>query len=217
MMKNTARGLLTLLCLVMTGLLCTSCKATLKPQEEGVYNDRTKTYYHHASTVYEATALVKEYGTLKVNDKSEYTLYTIPGMDAVEMLATEEYNVLYAVGDEMPTLLEMAPTILHVCTDSTTVHEIKRMEDSGDIYSLVHAYTNDPSIPYPGITPLRNYRVRFESTQYPGFYYTLAYIEYGEDIVIDGKNYGRFFLRSVFENTCVPVSNVIHRALGYED
>ncbi len=216
-MKKNHRRTALVLCLILLTLTCTACKATLKPQEAGVYNDRTKTYYHHASMVYEATALVKEYGTLKVNELSEYTLYTVPGMDATEMLATEEFNILYATDSQMPTLLEMAPTILHVCSDTTTIHELKRIEETGDIYSLVYAYMNIESIPYTSDTPLRNYRVRFESTQYPGFYYTLAYLEYSEDIVIDGENYGRYFLRSAYENTFVPVSDVIHKAMGYTD
>lgn len=216
-MKKFIRYTALAMALLICALACSACSATLKPQEEGVYNDRTKTYYHHASTVYEATALVKEYGTLKVNELSEYTLYTIPDTDAIKMLATEEFNILYAVDTQMPTLLEMAPTILHICSDTTTVHELRRIEDVTDIYSLVHAYTNEESVPYPGTAPIRNLRLRFESTQYPGFYYTLAYLEYGEDVVIDEENYGRYFLRSAFEGTFVPVSDVIHKAMGYED
>ncbi len=216
-MKRFCRHTALALSLLMLVLSCTACKATLKFKDEGIYNDRTKTYYHLAPTVYEATALVKEYGVMKITDLSECAVYTVPGMDAVEMLATEDFEILCAADAEMPTLMQMAPTILHVCSDTTTVHELKRIEETTDIYSLVHAYTNDESVPYPSTTPMRNLRLRFESTQYPGFYYTLVYLEYSEDIVIDEKNYGRYFLRNVYEDTFVPVSDVIHKAMGYAD
>lgn len=205
------------LALLLLTLPLASCKTTLKPGENGLYDDRHKISYSHASTVYEATALVKEYGKLAVTDQESYALYTIPGMDGTEMLATEDFNIVYAEGETMPTLMEMAPTILHICTDSTqTVHEIKRMEDAVVIYSIVHAYDKGENLPYPAAAPLRSYKVRFESTQYPGFYYTLTYVEYAEDVEIDGKNYGRYFLRSAFEDIFISIGDEIHTAMGFE-
>ena len=203
-------------------LLCTlsmvSCKTTLQPGDKGLYDKQNDITYSHASTVYEASALVKEYGKLALTSKESYALYTIPGADPTEMLATEDYNIVYAAGYTMPTLLEMAPTVLHVCTDSaTTVHEIQRIEDNVDIAALVMKYTSGENLPYPASSPLRSYTVRFESVQYPGFYYTLTYVEYDSDVEIDGVNYGRYFLRSAFEDIFVAVGDEIHRAMGFTD
>ena len=206
----------------LAALLCAlslaSCKATLKPGENGLYDSQNKITYSHASTVYEATALVKEYGKLALTDKESYALYTIPGMDPTEMLATEDYNIVYAEGVTMPTLLEMAPTILRICVDSSeTVREIHKLDDSVAIASLVSDFTTGKSLSYPAGSPLRSYKARFESTQYPGFYYSLTYVEYAEDVEIDGVSYGRYFLRSAFEDIFIPVGDEIHRALGYTD
>ena len=118
----------------------------------------------------------------------------------------------------MPTLLEMAPTVLHICTDSTaTVHEVYRMEDTVDIASLVMKYTSGENLAYPAGSPQRSYKVRFESTQHPGFYYTLTYVEYARDVEIDGVNYGRYFLRSAFEGIFVSVGDEIHKTMGFTD
>lgn len=210
---KTAAGLLAVLLL---GLSLTACKTTLKPTDKGLYDSRHDIVYSHASTVYEATELVKEYGTLKLTDKESYLLYTIPGEDGVSYLATEDKNIVYATDKSMPTLMEMAPTILHICSDDAITQEVKRIDDTTDIYTLVYAYTNEESVAYPSTSPAYTYKVRFESTQYPGFYYTLTYLEYAKPIEVDGKAYGRYFLRSAFDNKFVPVDDVIHTALGLE-
>lgn len=218
-MKAIIRKSLTAL---MAALLCAltlaSCKTTLKPGEHGLYDDRHKISYSHASTVYEATALVKEYGKLALSAEEAYLLYTVPGEDPTEILATEDYNIVYAEGVTMPTLSEMAPSILRICVDSTEhVREIGNVSDVVLVASIVHDFTTGENLPYPAASPLRSYKARFESTQYPGFFYTLTYVEYAEDVEIDGKNYGRYFLRSAFEGIFIPVGDEIHTTMGFAD
>ena len=212
------KSLLTLLTVLLCALSLVSCKTTLKPGDKGLYDQQKDITYNHASTVYEAVSLVKEYGKLAVTSKESYTLYTVPGTDPTEMLATEDYNILYATGYTMPTLLEMAPTVLHICSNaSATLHELCRMDDTVDISSIVMAVTTGESVPYPATGSLRSYKVCFESSQYPGFYYSLTYVEYAQDLEIDGVNYGRYFLRSAFEGIFIPVGDEIHRAMGFTD
>ena len=212
------KSLLILLAVVFVALSLTSCKTTLKPGDKGLYDQQKDITYNHASTVYEAVSLVKEYGNLAVTSKESYTLYTVPGTDPSKMLATEDYNILYATGYTMPTLLEMAPTVLHICSNaSDMLYELCRIEDTVDISSIVMAVTTGENIPYPAINPLRSYKVCFESPQYPGFYYSLTYVEYSQDLEIDGVNYGRYFLRSAFEGIFIPVGDEIHRAMGFTD
>ena len=190
------KTILVALAALLCALALASCKATLKPGENGLYDKQTQITYSHASTVYEATKLVKEYGKLALTPKESYALYIVPGAAPTEILATEDFNIVYAAGITMPTLLEMAPSILHICTDSTeAVHELHRMEDVIVLASIVTDFTSGKNLPYPAGNPLRSYKVRFESVQYPGFYYTLTYVEYAEDVEIDGVSYGRSFLR----------------------
>ena len=212
------KTILVALAALLCALSLASCKATLKPGDNGLYDDQHKISYSHASTVYEATALVKEYGKLAVTDKESYALYTVPGMDPTEMLATEDFNIVYAEGYAMPTLLEMAPTVLRICVDgSETVREIHMMDDAVAIAALVNDFTTGKSLPYPAASPLRSYKARFESSQYPGFYYSLTYVEYDEDVEIDGVSYGRYFLRSAFEDIFIPVGDEIHKSMGFAD
>ena len=211
-MKPTTLGkaVALFLSVLVCSLSLVSCQVTLRSGENGLYDKKNRIAYSHASTVYEARALRKEYGKLMVTDKLSYVLYTIPGAEPTEMLATEDFNILYASDTYMPTLMEMMPTILRVCTDS---HEIKRIEDAAVVAALAKQYAEGESIPYTGITPIHIYKVRFESLNYPGFYYTLTYGEYAEPIEIDGISYGRYFLHDAFDRRFVPVGDSIHMAL----
>ena len=202
-------GLSCLLCL----LSLASCRVNLTSGENGLYDEKNKITYCHASPVYEAISLVKEYGKLTVTEQESYILHTIPGMDPTEMLATEDFNIVYADHITMPTLMEMAPTILRICNDT---YEIKRLEDAVAIASLVSAYTSGTSIDYPGLTPIRSYKARFESVLYPGFFYSLTYVEYSEDLVVEGENYGKYFLYNAFDKRFIPIDDTIHTALGLE-
>ena len=216
-MKPYIRIITAALCLILLLSTMASCGVTLKPGENGIYDKQNKISYVHASPVYEAVALVKEYGKLNITSKESLKLYTIPDTDPEKMLATEEGNILYASDHPLPTLTEMAPTKLCVCVDGTaTSSAILLYEDADGIAKLTGEYCDGDSIPYPGTQASRRYRVRFESPDYPGFYYTLVYLEYSEDLVIDGENCGRFFFYSIFDGRFRPVSDVIYKALGRE-
>ena len=212
-MKSTLKKALLLGLASLLLISFTSCKVNLQSGANGLYDKQHDVTYCHASPVYEAISLLKEYGKLTVTDTESYALYTIPGMDPTEMLATEDFNIVYADTLDMPTLLEMAPTILRVCRDSV---EIRRMENAVIVAGLVGDYTNGESIPYPGITPLRSYKARFESVSYPGFYYTLTYVEYADDLIIEDVNHGKYFLYNAYDQRFVPVSDAIHKGLGLE-
>lgn len=213
--KLATVALAVLLCILP--LTLASCKATLKPGEGGLYDDKTNVNYYHASTVYEATARGDEYGSLKVTDDISYKLYVIPGVEPTEMLATEDNNILYASTLTLPTLTQMNATTLNVCMDgATTAHVIHTMRDKDAIAAIAEAYASAPDIENPGYTPIRTFRVRFESPDYAGFYYTLTYVEFSQNVVIDEIDYGRYFLQSTFDGVFAPIPDTIHVALGYE-
>ncbi|MBE6652821.1 MAG: hypothetical protein E7610_05335 [Ruminococcaceae bacterium] len=205
--KTLLIGITTILCATSLAS-CGSVK--LQSGENGLYDKKNDISYSHASPVYEATSLLKEYGKLAVTDSESYTLFTIPGADPTEMLATEDFNIIYASSMDMPTLSEMAPSVLRICKNSI---ETTRLDDADAVAALVKEYTEGVSIPYPGTTPVRSYKVRFESLRYAGFYYTLTYVEYAEDLIIDETNHGKYFLYNAFDKRCVPVGDGIHAAL----
>ena len=214
-MNNTLKktllvGMASLLC-AASMVSCAKGDVNLKPHDKyGLYNAKTKISYSHASPVYEATSLLKECGKLTVTDSESYVLYTIPGTKPEDMMATEDFNIVYSSDLDMPTLQEMDPTVLRVCNDDM---ELKRIEDAAVVARVVKAYVEGTSVEYPGTTPQRSYKARFESPDHPGFYYTLTYVEYATDLVVDEVNHGRYFLYNAFERHFVPVGEEIHTTL----
>ncbi len=205
--KALIAGLASLLC----SLSLLSCGGvSLRPGSEGLYDKDNNVSYSHASPVYEATSLLTEYGKLVVTDKESYALYTIPGTEPTKMLATEDFNILYASDVTLPTLSEMAPTVLRICSDSI---ELKRIEDTALVSKVAKAYAEGTSLEYPGTTPQKSYKARFESMDHPGFYYTLTYLEYSSELVVDGRNYGRYFLYNSFDKVFVAIGSDIHDAM----
>ncbi len=210
-----SRTLTAALAVICLGLSLASCKVTIKPGENGLYDSKNDIRYVNASMVYEARELGEEYGVLKLTENESYKLYRIPGVESNRLLATEDLNIVHASDLKMPTLSEMKPTVIRICmaTDSA-VYEIDSLTEKKSIDRVVTAYENAPALKNPGYTPVRNLIVRFESPDHPGFYYTLTYAEYAQDIEIDGESYGRYFLVSRFEDIFAPIDDAIHQVLG---
>lgn len=214
-MKHSVKLISLALCLILGALVLSSCKTTLKPGDNGLYDEKNGVKYINASTMYEATNRDKEYGKLEIAKDLSYTLYTIPGIDPTELLATEDDNILYASTLTMPTLKEMKPNAMHLCIDgSKTTHVLFTITDGAQLQKLVDTYMNGSNVTYTSTQPLRDFRVRFASPDYPGFYYTLTYLEYADDVEVDGVSYGKYFLRSPFENQFIPVDDTIHAYFG---
>ncbi len=213
-MKFT-RTLTAALALLLLSLSLVACKTTLEPGENGLYDDKKDIRYINASTVYEAKELADEYGVLKLTENESYKLYRIPGVEPEQMLATEDGNIVYASDLTLPSLSKMNAEILHICMDTaSTTYIVGEVADKKQIDAIIESYESAPAIQNPGYNPIRNFRVRFESSDHAGFYYTLTYVEYAEDIEIDGQSYGRYFLLSLFEGTFAPVDDTIHKVLG---
>ncbi len=213
--QKFSRPLTATLSVLLLALSLASCKTTLEPGENGLYDDKKDIRYINASTVYEAKELGDEYGVLKLTENESYKLFTIPDVAPEKMLATEDRDIVYASDIKLPTLSEMAPTALFICMDTASnVFVVDEILNQKQIDALIRAYESAPDIQNPGFTPTRNFRVRFESLEHPGFFYSLTYVEFAEDIEYDGKSYGRYFLQSIFDGIFAPVDDTIHKVLG---
>ncbi len=207
-----------LITLALAAVLCAlslaSCGPTIKTGEQGLYDKKNDISYIHAPTAYEAAVRGKKYGKLKINDQVSLDLFIIPGLEPTEVLTTEDNNIVYASTYALPSLLEMAPSAVHVCVEGKeTAHTLFSITDVADIASLIDAYTKGQPVDYPGTVPMRSYRVRFESRQYIGFYYTLTYMEYASDLTDGDRVLGRCFLYDRFEERFVPVGDEIRKVL----
>ena len=213
-----ARSLITLLtAAVLAALLLTGCGTTLTEGRDGVIDKKNDRTYQHASVAYKPVEMGKEYGKLNIGESFSLDLYTIEGLSPEEWLATEEGDILYAEGVHLPTLTEMEPQAVIVCTEDTTVHVLRRISDAGIVTELAEAVvsgTEIVSITSVSQTPSVFYTLRFESKVYDRFYYTVTYVEYEEPIVIDGVDMGRYFLYDGFDRLFVPVSDALRTAMG---
>ena len=174
--------------------------------------DGQKTY-RHASTTYEAVEVGKKVGTLTDTGGGSGTVYAIEGLSADEWLVTEEGYVLYADGVHLPTLTEMKPDAVQVCAYRQSIHVLRTVTGADILPDAVRAYTEGENIEYLGLEAQHSYKLRFTSAAYPALYFSLLYIEYGEDMVLDGVNYGRYFLRGVFDGRFVAVGDGLHQLM----
>ena len=101
-----------------------------------------------------------------------------------------------------------------VCSPYGSEQMVYHMTDAEQIASIVSAFEGNEKIKYPAIHASRSYRIHFESERYPGLYYTLTYLEYAEDYVVEDTNYGKYFLYNPFDQIFVPVGDEIYQALG---
>ncbi len=208
---------ITLLCLILSILVLTSCGVTIHEGiGEGDAMDKSNNVtWYHASTCYEAVTLAEKAGKLIVKDR-ELVLYALPQMDPGKWLATEDANILYAAGVTLPTLRDMEPTALNFYLDGTAKHKLFELKEEALLNTIIKDYSENQSVLYPASTPYKTYCVRFASETYPDLYYTLTYVEYASDYIIGDANYGKYFLYDRFDQKFVPVGDEIHKAIGIE-
>ena len=205
-------------CLLLALLILSACGITIhEGVGEGDAMDKSSgTVWYHASTCYEAVALEKKLGSLVVGEH-KLELYKLPDMDPDKWVATEDKNVLFAKGVELPTLAEMSPNELIIYLDTSTEQQLKTLDKAETLKAIIDAYREGDSVLYPSKMPSATYRVRFKSEAYPGLFYVLTYVEYSSDYVADDVNYGRYFLYDRFDQRFVPIGDEIRKALGLGD
>lgn len=208
MRKQIIRALALMLCCVMLVGGMTSCrlhKVAFDAEGNQYVDGRTDIRYTDAPGCYEPVAIGKEYAKIYYNRKASVTLHEVGGMDPAQWLCEEGKTVFYAEGVKLPTLNEMAPEKVHLCIEEAATMVLSTITDAEDIAALIDVWQNGEEVTYTGLEPNVNLRVKFESQTYPGLYYSLIYLEYG-----DGSKvlYDRYAAR------CVNVGDVLLEYVG---
>ena len=180
------------LCCVLAALVLTGCSANLvnlEYKEGQLINKRLKLAYNAAPTNYEPASVGNPYGYYKDMDM---TLYEIAGLDPKEWL-TQEYagsatTIFYSDDQTLPTLTEMSPNKIHICTGETITYGVASVEDSAVVGQLVDLYMNGEAVEWPMLDSLDTYELKFVSVTHPHLYYNLTYYEYEEGIYIYDRN-----------------------------
>ena len=142
---------------------------------------------------------------MKYGRKTSVVFYEMGEMDPAKWLCEEGKTVFYADGVTLPTLTEMAPEQVHLCIEQASTMVLSTITDAEDIQALIDVWLNGEEVVYTGLEPNVNLRVKFESASYPGLYYSLIYLEYGDGTKV---LYDRFAAR------CVDAGDVLLEYVG---
>lgn len=208
MKKHMIRLLAVVLCcgMLMGGLCsCMLHKVEYDKTENAYVDGRTGIAYHDAPGCYEPVAIGKEYAQLKYGRKTSVVFYEMGEMDPAKWLCEEGKTVFYADGVTLPTLTEMAPEQVHLCIEQASTMVLSTITDAEDIHALIDVWLNGEEVVYTGLEPNVNLRVKFESASYPGLYYSLIYLEYGD---------GTKMLYDRFAARCVDAGDVLLEYVG---
>lgn len=209
---NTRKIKYSFLCAVMAAcLLLSACSGgvTLTNGENGCLDKKNGVNYHYASLCYEPIKIGDSYG----NIGGDYELFEIPGADPLRWIAGEDNNILYSDDITLPTLLEMEPHLIRICTTESSGVELCRLTDDAAVLSVAEAFSNGEKLDYPSTAATEKYKVKFASDKYEHMYYTLTYLEYSSDLVIDEVNHGRYFLYNSFDRVFIPIGDEIHKVI----
>ena len=162
----------------------TACSSTIPLKAEGgLYHDESNgVAYAMAPMCYEPQTIGDAYASFK-SGSTEVVLYKVAGLDPTDYL-TEAYSgasSMFVASDiTLPDLAGFAPNVIHLCVQSNSVWEFATVTDQAEIDEVVRVYTEGESVPYPAKTPNADLRFKFASPDYPGLYYNLVYVDYGD-------------------------------------
>lgn len=191
-----AAAALLLLAGLLTGTTTGCARKKLTGTPDG-FVDKAGTTYQAAPACYTPAALGKKCGTLNGSEAFGIDLYVVEGMDSDVWLAGEEGQIFYADSETLPTLTDMAPKAVYVCTKDKDTKKAE-ITDAAIIAGLVDACRAENADTFaPGAVISSDYVLHFTSETYPGLYYTLRYVEYqGNYYLYDWETKARYAIGS---------------------
>lgn len=186
------RNITKILSAALACLLLTACSLDLVSFQYGdgqLYNKRQGLYYKAAPTSYAPVVIGDAYGYYKDMDM---TLYGIKGQDPAQWL-TQENNggattVFYNIDLTLPTIAEMAPHTVYICTGEEITYSVGTIDDQTAIDTLVDLFTNGEAVEWPLVDAVVTYDLLFLGDAYPFLYYHLTYGEFPEGTFLYDRN-----------------------------
>lgn len=169
--------------LIVSSLVLTSCGKTLEFKDGNYYCSQNGVTYQLVSFDYTPVALGEEYATL-IDGNVETKLFRIQGAEPEKWLSTEDGSLLCAVGEKIPTLDEMNVNEILVCYESVATISIAVVKEAKDVSAVVDNFKNGMELEYPvGKENERFLKLHMSSKIYPWLYFSIAYVEFAEDIL----------------------------------
>lgn len=201
-MKKTGKQLLAaLLAACMLAPLC-GCEEKIRVDVHLTYdgerdvlvNPAADCAYTWASVSYEPAYVGEPYA-----DWDKTLLYQVKGWEP-DTLLTEEFSgvggLLYNENYALPTLGEMNADTIYVCVGETSTSCIYLIEDKDTVARAAELMETGETVELPGDGVL-TMSLKFTSPDYEGIYYSILYIEMGEEIEDDRYLYDRGTKRCV--------------------
>ena len=166
-------------------------------------NKKTKVTYAYAPFSYEPMAMGEE-----IYGESEYSkFHEIVGLDPLKFICEENGTVFYDKDITLPTPDKMNFEYLEICTEAESITVNKTVTDKETIRAIMNYHLNAEKLTYSLLDTSAVYKLRFADTSMR-LYYSVELIRYTEDIVENGKNYGRDFIydRSMKRFTKAPAA-----------
>lgn len=169
-----------MLCIACVMLPSCQSLISLAYEENLLVDKRNNVSYTYASVSYEPVAIGEKYAEYK---KANLVLYTIPGLSPTEWL-TEKYDgigmVYYSTKMNLPTLEEFEATKVLISVTADVSIPLAEITDAQDITAIVDRLGNGEGAILPP-THEYSYTLRFVSEKYPSIYYTVRYLDCGDD------------------------------------
>ncbi len=191
------RKLLAVSALALALLFC-ACSGgpsrKLVTDESGLFLDRANgVLYDAAPMCYEPQALGDAYASFDLGSL-EVVFYEVEGLDPTKWLSeayTGSGSMLIASDITLPDLAGFAPDTIYLCVQSASVWAFETVTDPAVIEEVVRVYTEGDDVPYPATVPDADLRFKFASPHYPGVYYNLIYVDYGDARYLYDRGSGR--------------------------
>jgi len=169
--------------IILTG--CSASLVNLQYKDGQLINKRLDLAYSTAPVYYEPVSVGSGYGYY---GKSDLTLYEIPGLDPKLWLTDGNRGgiatVFYNESQTLPSLTEMHPEKIYVCTGDDVIFGVAEVDDSGVVAEIVKLCAEGEEALIPISEAVVRYDLRFSSAAYPCIYYNLTYLEHEEGIYI---------------------------------
>lgn len=169
---------------------CSGSLVNLKYTDGQFVNKRLGLAYNAAPTTYQPYSIGDAYGYYK---DSDMTLYQVTGTDPKEWLSQEfagsATTVFYNENITLPTLEELEPTAIYLCTNTEVTFALATVEDGELIDRVVDLFVNGTPVEWPLLDAELTLDIKFHSAEkYPHLYYNLYYGEFPEGKFLYDRN-----------------------------
>lgn len=165
----------------MTALACAaSSVVSLAYEDDQLVDKKRGIRYVAASISYEPVSVGEKYAECK---EAELALYAIPGASPAEWLAEKSEGiglVFHATTVTLPTLTAFEPTKVLVGLTADVFIPLAEIVDAADMAAVAAQLETGEKTVLPA-TYAQSYTLKFVSEKYPAIYYTVRYLDCGDN------------------------------------